>query len=432
VRSWPIAPWKVFLATLLPETLLVSVMITLGVAGVAIYRQDPDPRLALLVAVVPLAVLVWTSIDNATFLFAPVRTNAAQDGALQNAGRAMMLMLMRMIGLALALGLAVIPYANRRLRARAAERRRRGRRHPRGPSDRAGRSWAAGARRRCRAAAFRRRARHALSRGCARMPGAMEEATSTSGLASYAELRTAIEAIDDGLVVHEADGRISQWNSAALRILGLSAEQLLGKTPLDPSWRSIHPDGRHFPGEEHPASVTLRTGKPLTNVLMGIERAGRSTVWLAITSRLLPTTPAHARATVVTFRDITREREALAELRSREALLHATLDSLPAGLFVATPAIGACCATTGLWLRFWDSGSASGRSMRAHSTRASSPRTCARSCRIRRPSTSSSRGPWPVTTSRRRPSFRCATGACCATRCAACATSSAPRSGNCT
>jgi hypothetical protein len=86
-------------------------MITLGVAGVAIYRQDPDPRLALLVAVVPLAVLVWTSIDNATFLFAPVRTNAAQDGALQNAGRAMMLMLMRMIGLALALGLAVIPYA---------------------------------------------------------------------------------------------------------------------------------------------------------------------------------------------------------------------------------------------------------------------------------------------------------------------------------
>jgi hypothetical protein len=111
MRSWPIAPWKVFLATLLPETLLVSAMIALGVGGVAIYRQDPDPRLALLVAIVPLAVLVWTSIDNATFLFAPVRMNAAQDGALQNAGRAMVLMLMRMVGLGLALGLAVIPYA---------------------------------------------------------------------------------------------------------------------------------------------------------------------------------------------------------------------------------------------------------------------------------------------------------------------------------
>lgn len=111
MRSWPIAPWKVFLATLLPETLLVSAMIALGVAGVAIYRQDPDPRLALLVAVVPLAVLVWTAIDNATFLFAPVRMNAAQDGALQNAGRAMVLMLMRMVGLGLALGLAVLPYA---------------------------------------------------------------------------------------------------------------------------------------------------------------------------------------------------------------------------------------------------------------------------------------------------------------------------------
>ncbi|MCY3003664.1 MAG: ATP-binding protein [Planctomycetota bacterium] len=163
------------------------------------------------------------------------------------------------------------------------------------------------------------------------------EQGSTSGLASYAELRTAIEAIDDGLVVHEADGRISQWNAAALRILGLTSDQLQGKTPLDPTWRTVHPDGTPFPGEEHPASVTLRTGKPQTNVVMGVDREGRGTVWLSITSRLLPSTPVHAWATVVTFRDITREREALAELRSREALLHATLDSLPAGLFVATP-----------------------------------------------------------------------------------------------
>ena len=164
----------------------------------------------------------------------------------------------------------------------------------------------------------------------------MEPSIPSSSLASQAELHTAIEAIEDGLVVHEADGRISQWNSSALRILGLTAEQLQGRTPLDPSWCTIHPDGLPFPGEQHPASVTLRTGKPVTNAVMGVARSGRGTVWLSVTSRLLPATSAHGRAVVVTFRDITREREALTDLRSREALLHATLDSLPAGVFVVS------------------------------------------------------------------------------------------------
>lgn len=110
LRTWPIAPWKLFLATLIPETMLVSTMIALGVGGLALYHGSTDPRLLLVLGAVPFAVLAWTSIDNATFLFSPVRMGAAHDGALQNAGRAMVLMLVRTLVLVLCGALACVPY----------------------------------------------------------------------------------------------------------------------------------------------------------------------------------------------------------------------------------------------------------------------------------------------------------------------------------
>jgi len=110
LRSWPVAPWKLFLATLVPETVLVSGMIALGVLALALYHGSWDPRLLVVVGSVPFAVLAWTAIDNATFLFSPIRTGAAHDGALQNAGRAMVLMLLRSTVLAVCAGLAGLPY----------------------------------------------------------------------------------------------------------------------------------------------------------------------------------------------------------------------------------------------------------------------------------------------------------------------------------
>ena len=37
------------------------------------------------------------------------------------------------------------------------------------------------------------------------------------------------------------------------------------------SWIAIREDGSPFPGEDHPAMVALRTGRPVTNVVMGVS-----------------------------------------------------------------------------------------------------------------------------------------------------------------
>ncbi|MFM7298403.1 MAG: PAS domain-containing protein, partial [Planctomycetota bacterium] len=159
-------------------------------------------------------------------------------------------------------------------------------------------------------------------------------------LASVDDLRTTLDSMSEGLVVQEESGAIVFWNPSTERILGLTGEQLSGRTSLDPRWRCVRANGTPFPGEEHPAMVTLRTGAPQASVLMGVHRPSGDLVWINVSSRLLPRSEGKARAVLATFRDITRERDALIELRRREALLHATIDSLPAGLFVTEDGFG--------------------------------------------------------------------------------------------
>jgi serine/threonine-protein kinase len=73
--------------------------------------------------------------------------------------------------------------------------------------------------------------------------------------------RSVIAAMQDGIIILDIDGRIRACNASAERILGLSADQIVGRTALDPNWKAIHQDGTPFPGETFPVTVTLRTGE---------------------------------------------------------------------------------------------------------------------------------------------------------------------------
>ena len=101
--------------------------------------------------------------------------------------------------------------------------------------------------------------------------------------ASEERFRTLFEAMTQGVVFLAADGRITAANPAAERILGLSLDQLQGRTPSDPRWRAVRADGSDFPGEDHPAMVALRTGRLVSGVQMGVhDPATGSTRWILI------------------------------------------------------------------------------------------------------------------------------------------------------
>lgn len=95
--------------------------------------------------------------------------------------------------------------------------------------------------------------------------------------------RTLFETMTQGVVYQAADGRIIEANPAAQRILGVTLDQLQGRTSMDPRWQVIHEDGTEFPGETHPAMVALRTGKEVLGVMMGIYASGHEGVrWIRV------------------------------------------------------------------------------------------------------------------------------------------------------
>jgi PAS domain S-box-containing protein len=112
----------------------------------------------------------------------------------------------------------------------------------------------------------------------------------------------------EGFAVQDKDGKILYFNDAASKILGLSHDQLLGKTSLDPGWEAIRTDGSPFPGEEHPAMQTIKTGLPQFEIDMGIRTPDGETKWLKINSVPFSGVYENQQASVlVTFRDVTSQ-----------------------------------------------------------------------------------------------------------------------------
>ena len=92
----------------------------------------------------------------------------------------------------------------------------------------------------------------------------------------------AIENMQEGFVLQDRSGAIIDSNPAAQEILGLTADQLYGKTSMDPSWHAIKETGELVPGHEHPAMVALSTGQKQTGIKMGVRSTFFKERWITI------------------------------------------------------------------------------------------------------------------------------------------------------
>jgi len=131
-----------------------------------------------------------------------------------------------------------------------------------------------------------------------------------------------VTTISEGVVFQTASGEIIKVNSAAEKIQGLSAAQMIGRTATDQQGGAIYEDGRPFPGELHPAMVSLRTGQPMSNVVMGICRPDGTPVWISVNSKPVTATEGgKPHAVITTFQDITERKQAEEALQSSLARL---------------------------------------------------------------------------------------------------------------
>ena len=82
--------------------------------------------------------------------------------------------------------------------------------------------------------------------------------------------RNLFETMVQGVVYQDTAGHIFSANPAAERILGLTLDQMQGRTSVDPRWKAIHEDGSNFSSGTQPAMVALRSGEPVRDVIMRV------------------------------------------------------------------------------------------------------------------------------------------------------------------
>lgn len=154
---------------------------------------------------------------------------------------------------------------------------------------------------------------------------------------SEERFRHMIHDLNVGVVIHGPQVEIVLVNKAALNLLGLTEDQMLGKTSFDPDWNVIHEDGSDFPGETHPAVRALMTGKPARSVVMGVYRPiSKDRVWLLVNAEPELDGEGHMKSVMVTFTDITALHHTQERVEQSERLLSTVFRTNPIAISIST------------------------------------------------------------------------------------------------
>jgi len=152
---------------------------------------------------------------------------------------------------------------------------------------------------------------------------------------SEEKYRTLVLNMQIGMVVHGPDTGILFSNPRATQILGLTPDQMRGKTAMDPAWRFIREDGMQLALEEYPVNRGMASSEPLSNLILGILRPDREgPTWVQCDTHTIRSSDGKLQQIVITFIDITERKVAEVALKESEERFKSYIDNSPDGVFI--------------------------------------------------------------------------------------------------
>ncbi|MGE5639811.1 MAG: PAS domain S-box protein [Clostridia bacterium] len=144
---------------------------------------------------------------------------------------------------------------------------------------------------------------------------------------SEERFRAIVNSANEGILVYDRDLKVSAGNLAAERIIGLPLAELIGKPGFTSLLPCVREDGTPLPPEERPTRITIRSGLPLTDQIIGIKRPDGSITWLSVNTAFLRR-PGEVEyyGVVSVVGDITAQRNAEEELRRFRAAMDTSAD----------------------------------------------------------------------------------------------------------
>jgi len=95
IKSWPLPPGRLFFGTVFPQVMLMTLLLVVGIIARIGLSGVFHPVVVECMALIPVVVYAWVALDNAIFLFFPVKFIPGQDGGVHHIGRSLLLLFLR-------------------------------------------------------------------------------------------------------------------------------------------------------------------------------------------------------------------------------------------------------------------------------------------------------------------------------------------------
>ncbi len=131
--------------------------------------------------------------------------------------------------------------------------------------------------------------------------------------------RSLVTVMGEGLIILGFNGEVVQCNQAAERIMKMEAEEAIGKLHDELMYNAVREDGSLLPSDEYPSMITLQTGKPVVNQIVGISDKEDRIIWLQVNTHALGLgMDGKPVAVVISFADVSGLKQIESELRESE------------------------------------------------------------------------------------------------------------------
>ncbi|MDX1630769.1 MAG: PAS domain-containing protein [Thermoanaerobaculia bacterium] len=154
-------------------------------------------------------------------------------------------------------------------------------------------------------------------------------------------LERILDALAEGVVILDRNGRITYANETATHLTPFSRPELLGRGYDSSEWEITHRSGQPMDPEDLPAARVLETGKPVWNeqiVVHGFEE-GRSAVLSvnAVPFRAGREGREAVDEVIVSFADVTERERAAKRLRESEARFRQLAEKIDSVFWISSP-----------------------------------------------------------------------------------------------
>ena len=134
-----------------------------------------------------------------------------------------------------------------------------------------------------------------------------------------------------GIVIHDESGATIDCNFEAARILGVTTDQLLGRTAMDPAWHLVDQHGTTLSAENVPAIRALSRKEAVRNQIVGVRDGTGQTRWLRANAQVFAVGTDKSQV-LVSFSDVTEEENARRDVETARELMSTIIETMPDGV----------------------------------------------------------------------------------------------------